>query len=66
LDVSRLAEEAALDHYAYIRDAFLQRRRSQIYDGDAPPERDPDKTSEFGERNTAAASALTAQTRLRQ
>jgi len=57
LDVSRLAEEAALDHYAYIRDAFLQRRRSLIYDGDAPPERDSDKTSESGESNTAAARA---------
>ena len=66
LDVSRLAEEAALDHYAYIRDAFLLPRRSQIYDGYAPPERDPDKTSESGESNTAAAPALTAQTRLRQ
>ena len=37
LDISRLAEEAALDHYAYVRDAFLQRRRSLIYDGDPPP-----------------------------
>jgi phospholipid-binding lipoprotein MlaA len=38
LDVSRLAEEAALDHYAYVRDAFLQRRRSLIYDGNPPRE----------------------------
>lgn len=49
LDVGNLAEEAALDHYAYIRDAFLQRRRSQIYDGDPPPEADPDKASQSGE-----------------
>lgn len=48
LDLSRLAEEAALDHYAYVRDAFLQRRRSLIYDGNAPPEPDPDKTSDAG------------------
>jgi phospholipid-binding lipoprotein MlaA len=40
LDVSRMAEEAALDHYAYVRDAYLQRRRSLIYDGDPPRERD--------------------------
>ena len=38
LDLSRLAEEAALDHYAYVRDAFMQRRRSLIYDGNPPPE----------------------------
>lgn len=59
LDVSRLAEEAALDHYAYIRDAFLQRRRSLIYDGDAPPERDSDKTSESGASKDSAARAET-------
>jgi phospholipid-binding lipoprotein MlaA len=40
LDASRLAEEAALDHYAYVRDAYLQRRRSLIYDGNPPRERD--------------------------
>ena len=49
LDVSRLAEEAALDHYAYVRDAYVQRRRSLIYDGDPPAERNPAKSSESGE-----------------
>ena len=49
LDVSRLAEEAALDHYAYVRDAYVQRRRSLIYDGDPPAERNPEKSSESGE-----------------
>jgi len=59
LDVSRLAEEAALDHYAYVRDAYLQRRRSLIYDGDPPPEPDPAKTSESGESRDTAARAET-------
>lgn len=59
LDVSRLAEEAALDHYAYIRDAFLQRRRSLIYDGDAPPEPDADKTSASGAGQDGTARAET-------
>jgi phospholipid-binding lipoprotein MlaA len=57
LDVSRMAEEAALDHYAYVRDAYLQRRRSLIYDGDAPPEASPAKTSDTGESKDAAAHA---------
>jgi phospholipid-binding lipoprotein MlaA len=57
LDVSRMAEEAALDHYAYVRDAYLQRRRSLVYDGNPPPEPDPDKTSESGESKDAAARA---------
>jgi phospholipid-binding lipoprotein MlaA len=45
LDLGNLAEEAALDYYAYVRDAYLQRRRSLIYDGDAPPEPEADKTN---------------------
>jgi phospholipid-binding lipoprotein MlaA len=45
LDISQLAEDAALDYYSYVRGAYLQRRRSQIYDGDPPRERDPDQSS---------------------
>jgi phospholipid-binding lipoprotein MlaA len=55
LDTSRLAEEAALDHYAYVRDAYLQRRRSLIYDGNPPPEPEPAKTSESGAETAARA-----------
>lgn len=36
LPADKVVEEAALDKYAYIRDAYLQRRRSQIYDGRPP------------------------------
>jgi len=59
LDVSRLAEEAALDYYAYVRDAFLQRRRSLIYDGAAPAEPDPAKSSDSGESKDSAARTET-------
>lgn len=38
LDASRLLEEAALDKYAFERDAYLQRRRNLIYDGRPPRE----------------------------
>lgn len=38
LTASKILEEAALDPYAFTRDAFLQRRRSQIFDGNPPPE----------------------------
>ncbi len=44
LDASRLAEEAALDRYAYLRSAYLQRRRSLVYDGNPP--REPDASSD--------------------
>jgi len=59
LDASHLIEEAALDRYAYVRDAYLQRRRSLIYDGDPPPEPDPAKTSQSGESKDTAARAET-------
>ncbi|MGE5794835.1 MAG: VacJ family lipoprotein [Bacteroidota bacterium] len=37
LDASDLLEEAALDRYAFLRNAYFQRRRHLIYDGDPPP-----------------------------
>jgi len=36
LDASRILEEAALDKYVFQRDAYLQRRRNLIYDGNPP------------------------------
>lgn len=36
LDASNLIEEAALDRYEFVRDAYLQRRQSRVYDGDPP------------------------------
>jgi len=41
LGASRTLEEAALDRYVFLREAFLQRRRSLIYDGRPPRERPP-------------------------
>ncbi|OIR01701.1 putative phospholipid-binding lipoprotein MlaA precursor [mine drainage metagenome] len=36
LPSDKIIDEAALDRYAYIRDAYLQHRRSLIYDGNPP------------------------------
>lgn len=36
LPSDKVVDEAAIDKYAYIRDAYLQRRRSQIFDGRPP------------------------------
>lgn len=36
LATDKVVDEASLDKYAYIRDAYLQRRRSQIFDGRPP------------------------------
>ena len=40
LDASSVLEQAALDRYAFVRDAWLQRRRNLIYDGNPPREKD--------------------------
>jgi len=41
LDASRLFDEASLDRYVFLRDAYLQRRRSLVYDGNPPREPRP-------------------------
>jgi phospholipid-binding lipoprotein MlaA len=40
LDAGSLLEDAALDRYEFIRDGFLQRRESLIYDGESGPRKD--------------------------
>ena len=40
LPADKVIEEAALDKYSYVRDAYLQRRRNKIYDGSPPHEAD--------------------------
>ncbi|MDH4189107.1 MAG: VacJ family lipoprotein [Betaproteobacteria bacterium] len=53
LGASDILDEAALDKYSFQRDAWLQRRRSQIYDGSPPREADP--AAESGENGAGAA-----------
>ncbi len=52
LPADKVVEEAALDKYSYIRDAYLQRRRNLIYDGNPP--REPDADAEQVERPVRA------------
>jgi phospholipid-binding lipoprotein MlaA len=44
LDATNILEEAALDRYAFVRDAYFQRRRSLIYDGNPPPQPNAEKS----------------------
>jgi phospholipid-binding lipoprotein MlaA len=52
LKADKVIEEAALDKYSYVRDAYLQRRQSLIHDGN-PPKFDP--YSGTGEGKSAEA-----------
>lgn len=56
LGVSNLLEQAALDRYSFLRDAYLQRREYQIYDGN-PPVRDEDKDKDQSGNQGASAPA---------
>jgi phospholipid-binding lipoprotein MlaA len=40
LPADKVVDEAALDKYSYMRDAYLQRRRNLIHDGNPPRERE--------------------------
>ena len=40
LGAESVVEQAALDKYSFIRDAWMQRRRSQVYDGNPPRPKD--------------------------
>ena len=42
LKAEGVIDEAALDKYSFIRDAYLQRRRNAVYDGDPPEEEQPE------------------------
>lgn len=46
LKAGRIAEQAALDKYSFIRDAYLQHRKNLVYDGN-PPEEEKDKPPEM-------------------
>jgi phospholipid-binding lipoprotein MlaA len=38
LQATDMLDQVALDPYTFTRDAFLQRRRSAVYDGNPPDE----------------------------
>ncbi|WP_089723906.1 MlaA family lipoprotein [Candidatus Thiosymbion oneisti] len=53
LTAGDLLKEAAIDPYAFTRDAYLQHRRNKIFDGN-PPEEEDDWEDELGEADAAA------------
>lgn len=63
LSADKIVEEAALDRYSYMRDAYLQRRRSLIYDGDPPREKENSADFQFGAA-TGSAESVVVRTRL--
>lgn len=60
LDASSLLEDAALDRYEFVRDGFLQRRESKIFDGESGPRKRQPKLSENDNKNVDAAETSAA------
>lgn len=63
LPADKVIEEAALDKYSYMRDAYLQRRRSLIHDGNAPHSHDMDAEAEQVEQPSLAVEPAAAEPR---
>jgi phospholipid-binding lipoprotein MlaA len=57
LNASRVLDEIALDKYTFMRDAYLARRRSLVYDGDPPELPEDDEPPGEPPRPAGAASA---------
>lgn len=69
LKADKVIEEAALDKYSYVRDGYLQRRRSLIHDGNPPKEKDESAEQESDNKVVEAGDAAQpapAQTAMRQ
>lgn len=63
LESEKVIDTAAIDRYAFIRDAYLQRRRNLVHDGNPPPEPDYDGVTNKprAERIQPTASTLVDQ-----
>jgi phospholipid-binding lipoprotein MlaA len=56
LDATNLIEEAALDRYAFVRDAYVQRRESTVRDGQSPDTSYEEDDKAFMESRNAHAA----------
>jgi len=59
LDAEKVLDEAALDPYTFLRDAYLQQRRSLIYDGNPPRENLGEFEDDAAGKKAAAAPEST-------
>ena len=57
LGASRLLDDIALDKYSFLRDAYLQRRRSLVFEGEDPPSPAPRDDADGVAVPDAAAAA---------
>ena len=63
LGASRVLDDIALDKYSFVRDAYLARRRSLVYDGNPPEPKTDDEDNEAPAAPAAPASAASGPTK---
>ena len=61
LDQEKVLDEAALDRYEFIRDSYLQRRQSLVYDGNPPREKYDDEENGFEYQKVPTPNAPSSQ-----
>jgi phospholipid-binding lipoprotein MlaA len=59
LDQEKVLDEAAIDRYEFMRDAYLLRRKSQVYDGN-PPREKYDEDDGYMKNDTPAAAPVSS------
>ncbi|MEP6739159.1 MAG: VacJ family lipoprotein [Caldimonas sp.] len=60
LGATRVIDDIALDKYTFIRDAYLQRRRSLVFDGDVPESASPRDDAASDAAGAPAAGSASA------
>ena len=55
-----MIDAISLDKYTFVRDAYLQRRRSLVFDGDAPEVPDPQDTGRGPAQGATSPAASAA------
>jgi hypothetical protein len=58
LDAEKLIDVGAIDRYDFVRNAYLQRRRNLVYDGNPPPEEEDEEPAKKP-RSEAAPPLMT-------
>ena len=57
LGATRVIDDIALDKYTFVRDAYLQRRRSLVFDGNVPETPEPPEPPESAASEAAGAAS---------
>ena len=60
LSAGRLLDEIALDKYVFVRDGYLTRRQSQVYDGEPPASKDDEDEGPAPKPGTPTPAAAPA------